>query len=1043
MNRVVVALLALALSGACSQELNAVEPRALDRPTDLAIACYGDYLLDDGTVVRSGQPLVGCAPSEDDPPEGVVRPDYYGFALETADGTVALLNLTNGAVLDSDPLVPGKNSIPVGILPVAIEADSFGCHAVVANAGTCDLSILDVKAAAERDPSVTRSAVTNAGGDVILAKPRDLAAQPAGGTYGVACPSQPAGLFYVAYPACNAVAVVDGGGQVVKAVVFAQDGTASIVDELTCPVECGAGAASPTGIAEGVGMTDAGPMGDPDAGTQPPEDLVTPRPVAVHVSDDGTQLFIGAENHASITIAELGDDGLPDLTRSIALEGKVGVTALDSTGVIDMGGTRGEYDGTVGEFEFVYAIATDKSIRVANVRTRRECDTQIDPRFIHDVTNYATFSCFPVGDPGNPPRRADARGPGIVLPRGAVPTDVETFVLTTAVSGSGEGQTGVPAPLYMVGHYALVSASDTLVYVVNIDDDHQADFENFDDPLEVALPLALPHQLRDAANLRHEVAESCVDFDPSAGSRGPRLSSDIFRFVNGEFVHFENQHLLPRLHNEICPHDPAGSTPVVVSELDLRASEQTREQVFPDLAAVLNDDWAFVWEGVISRDVRNTDVDGPPTRVGVIDRMGGEVVLVDGAGPFCEMGVEDYDIVQLVGCQASSQCNVGETCVFHPETPASIDRGMCFPTELADALEARCRDLLISRREYTVRNVNQGYVELEPRRRVLRTTPIDGCTSDAQCVDLARIENALITDVQPKDYAIAPLDSAFGWQCVADPSRKPGPDTCVMTCKADPDDPEAPLCEPGYTCTDPDNGGFCVAGPLPPAECVPTLERYEVRAGEAFAVVSRTQSSSTNPRGTGFLHDRIVDPDTGQCVTDPDASPLLTGRLPLDVPECTGDGMADVSPNPCMTTVTQYETGRVYSNPSACTGESNPLVELQIPAVRFRNPVFTIHMVAPWTRGDDTCFEDYAGTLPPFSPMYQGFVIDFALTGGFFPLTIANLSVAYPVELVKGPDGRIWVMDQGDTTSGTFTRGRVVAVDPESARADWGLLFIL
>ena len=38
----------------------------------------------------------------------------------------------------------------------------------------------------------------------------------------------------------------------------------------------------------------------------------------------------------------------------------------------------------------------------------------------------------------------------------------------------------------------------------------------------------------------------------------------------------------------------------MVVEMDFRASAPTRERTFPDLATVLNDDWAFVWEGVIS-----------------------------------------------------------------------------------------------------------------------------------------------------------------------------------------------------------------------------------------------------------------------------------------------------------------------------------------------------------------------------------------------------------------------------------------------------------
>ncbi|MCH7471997.1 PKD domain-containing protein [bacterium] len=63
----------------------------------------------------------------------------------------------------------------------------------------------------------------------------------------------------------------------------------------------------------------------------------------------------------------------------------------------------------VGEFNFVYAIATDRTIRVIEVDDLIECDTQVDPRLVHDITSAAQFACYEVGAITTPPRRRRTR----------------------------------------------------------------------------------------------------------------------------------------------------------------------------------------------------------------------------------------------------------------------------------------------------------------------------------------------------------------------------------------------------------------------------------------------------------------------------------------------------------------------------------------------------------------------------------------------------------------------------------------------------------
>src|SRR5690606_3509714 len=267
-------------------------------------------------------------------------------------------------------------------------------------------------------------------------------------------------------------------------------------------------------------------------------------------------------------------------------------------------------------------------------------------------------------------------------------------------------------------------------------------------------------------------------------------------------------------------------------------------------------------------------VDGPSVRVGSVVTGDGAMTLEDPSESFCQIGVEPYDIAALVGCDPSlgdGQCGLGESCYVHPDSPTVVQSGVCLRSEQVDALSGPCRDFLITSRRYSVRESASGRLELVPRRRALRTSPVAGCESDAQCQLLADQERAVASPEHPIDLEAEEGDEEVerSWTCAPDPTRAPGPDRCQMTCETGED------CEPGHGC----DGGFCVEGVVPPQQCVSALQRYQIRASEAFVVIGDR---------TGYLHDLIRDPDTGMCVPDPDASPLLQGRIPLVAPPCTG-----------------------------------------------------------------------------------------------------------------------------------------------------------
>jgi hypothetical protein len=264
-------------------------------------------------------------------------------------------------------------------------------------------------------------------------------------------------------------------------------------------------------------------------------------------------------------------------------------------------------------------------------------------------------------------------------------------------------------------------------------------------------------------------------------------------------------------------------------------------------------------------------------------------------------------------------------------------------------------------------------------------------------------------------FASASPPPQRAYACEPDPTRAPGIDRCVMVCEATTD------CDPGTVCS----GGYCVEGALPRNECVLGVQRYQLRASEAFTV-SGTQS--------GYLHPIIEDEATGACVADPAAHPLLVGRIPLTAPPCEGDGYTDVTPNPCSTTVTHTETlPRYPSAPTSCANPQTSLRTRDAPAIRFRNPMMTFHLTDPYYQGDAVCREDRAGTLGLIPTVHAGFRIELLIEAGFRTLRLAG-AAAFPVNVVLGPEDSIWVIDEGDhvpqSSNAASTRGQVYRYDP-------------
>ncbi len=1042
----------------------------LQRPSDIAFACFGDMRVTNGQPATADQEVVGSAMPVSAcrswylgaPPEGQeeiegalspLAPSFVNFVLEPAKGTLAVVvyeaspvGLEVAGVIDTDPLTPGRNPVPVGTLPVGVITSQDGCQAVTANAGSCDLSLVDVASTVSllETPRVDRVSVTTPTGAPVLAKPADIAGGPTVGEAGFVCPDSPQGLAWIAYPDCHAVAAVElASGQVRSTIRFGADGTAAIGDgELACLDECGLGAVTFR------------------------HDATSPRPVALHVSADGTRLYIGAQNQAALTVVDLDATLLPTAVQQVAVEGEVGLHRLIETGDVAMGGSTGMLGaGDAGVMKFVYAIASDNTIRVIEVGGQMtECDTQVDPRYLHDLTDVTFLSCMPVGGLNTPPRRAWARSPGIHVPRintlqtrdfDGIPLDLALATVDRPDAAGNEGSPCqfvegrvdeiAPSPYCMIGTFMFVSTADGQSFVINVDDDAYPDAEDPLDPALVTMPLALAHQLRDWVNNRDDadgVRESDengqTNTDPplkcgtgtTVNQDGARLIDDPSVVWDTRYVAGEKQFMLPRIRADICTPERDDAEPLLAYELEFGASPDIREAAFPDVLAVRNEGWMLTWEGLVSLDPADRVIDGPPTRVASARRGTVSFHIEDASRPFCRAGVQEFDIGVLAGCdpaRGDTQCGLDETCYVHPDTPSSVATGMCLPKDRVDQVSNECRGLLISRRRYTITDTFADHVVLIERRRTLRTTPPEGCVDTAQCEALHEIERSLTDGEHPNAQQLEPPEIDYSWSCEPDPTRAPGPNRCVMTCTTD------DQCEEGNLCS----AGYCVEAPLPPARCIETLQRYQLRVGDAFTLLGES---------SGFLHNRVMDSTTGRCVDSTTPNPLNVGRVPLTAPPCTASGPTDLQPNPCSTTVTHSDEAPAYELVAdVCTvvDTGTTLRTREVPAIRVDNPAMRFHLVEPVTTGDAACLGDAAGTTR-FATVHPGLQIRLALTGGMLPLFISwgdavrNLVVRYPAVLSTSPDGGIWVLDQGDRSQST--QGQILRIDPTNAAAFFGVI---
>lgn len=473
---------------ACGDDENPDVPnRVLDRPVDLALTCVEIRCDEDDPedCEAAALPVSAC---ED---EGTAcattnAPHLLGAVANSERNELAFFQQCSGTLVDLDSRTPGYQFVPTGALPSAVVNSEDSCFVVSANAGSCDLSVVQTLSVAsaiyglDDDASALSSAVAtvrpqrfdpDAGGWVpvgarlgaVLSVPTSLSSSPAvPGTSGAdptVCPLGRPRSVYVTFPTCDMVAEVDLNTQrILQSIQFEQDadGVWSAMDAGVSPM-CAVDCAAQFELEEGESL----PQGPPATLSPLALDLIR-RPVqtspdapldGADLAVEGQALLLGGQGSDVLFEIKMDDDGRWDAdVNQLGLTRAGGIDSIHVAPSVDFDVDGRACDGAQGSaidpHQFVYVIVGDGSTRVVDRDLSEdrtdigiECDTQLDPALF-----VTTEPCVSVDTGGAGPvslqQRQLAGSPGIISPSGGRFTDW-TF-LKKRGEVAGEESSSVP-----------------------------------------------------------------------------------------------------------------------------------------------------------------------------------------------------------------------------------------------------------------------------------------------------------------------------------------------------------------------------------------------------------------------------------------------------------------------------------------------------------------------------------------------------------------------------------------------------------------------
>ncbi len=339
---------------ACSATPNLLPVNDLNRPTDVAFMCFGEYQNQDGSLAVSGRPMRVCHPQDLYDPLAAPTSRTFAFMPQSGSSGLTVVDADHWKLVDLNPLTGGYGQAPLGELPSQVSASDDGCRLLTANRGSCDLSLVDPSVLVaptfygqeSRDtvlPSPRTATLTirpvKSDGTVLMAAPYEAVFLPQDtsglvdasetpgdtGTHGPLCsgegamagplgwPTQTAPVPWyalVTYPSCDLVAVIAlPSGQIVSSAHVRAATTAdgkpgvTLVDAGTapsCPVDC-AGQALPPGATATGG--DAGPL---------PQAALADAAPGEAAPADGAVTGAGGAADAAADASALADAAVPD-----------------------------------------------------------------------------------------------------------------------------------------------------------------------------------------------------------------------------------------------------------------------------------------------------------------------------------------------------------------------------------------------------------------------------------------------------------------------------------------------------------------------------------------------------------------------------------------------------------------------------------------------------------------------------------------------------------------------------------------------------------
>lgn len=453
----------------CGDDTNPDVPnRVLDRPVDLALACI-EVRCDEsgeGECETAALPVAFCE-GESSSCDARDTPHLIGAVANSERNEIAFFQQCSGSLVDLDRRTPGYQFVPAGALPSDVVSADDSCWIASANAGSCNISVVDTRIVAatmfdvdSAEGTLSRAVSTiapqrfdvDAGGwrplaarlGAILSTPPKLSFStdaPGIVVQDVSlCPAGRAKSAYVTFPTCDLVAEVDLNTQhILQSFQFVEDenGEWMVFDTGTSPV-CSVDCAEQIDLEDGGALTQVAP-----ATLAPTAVKLVQRPVqqssdapldGADFAVEGQALLVGGQGADTLFEILIDDDGgwLPD-TNQLELFKAGGINSIHVAPAVDFDVEGRVCDGSEGQaidpHQFIYVVVGDGSTRVVDRALPAdrafigvECDTQVDPT-LFDIND----ACIPappnVGAFVPLQRRQIAAGPGIVAPGGARYTD--------------------------------------------------------------------------------------------------------------------------------------------------------------------------------------------------------------------------------------------------------------------------------------------------------------------------------------------------------------------------------------------------------------------------------------------------------------------------------------------------------------------------------------------------------------------------------------------------------------------------------------------